>query len=351
MSDGISRSSPPNGGVQRVGVGARGLTAALLAACLWFTACQRSPPAGAAAPKAAGEDTRAIDSKDSAKAGGAVVTLTPEQVEKLDLVTESAQTVKHSDEAPGYGVVMGHDVISQAAAELTMARATERLSRSALTRAQKLSGTPGAVSADVEETAAQKAQIDAAALTLSTQKLSSTLGMRPPWKLDENDPILRDLASGKTKLVRVTFPLDALRGGAPKRLRVSHIGASKPGASWTLTTIWDAPADATVPGRSFFALLKVGDAGEGERLQVWAPIGESESGVLIPAAAAVMSDSKYLCYVEKRPGTFSRVEIDTSKVTVDGYFVTEGVSAGDKIVTAAAGQLLAKETGSSAEPD
>jgi len=64
-----------------------------------------------------------------------------------------------------------------------------------------------------------------------------------------------------------------------------------------------------------------------------------------------MSDSKYLCYVEKRPGTFSRVEIDTSKVTVDGYFVTEGVSAGDKIVTAAAGQLLAKETGSSAEPD
>ena len=39
-----------------------------------------------------------------------------------------------------------------------------------------------------------------------------------------------------------------------------------------------------------------------------------------------MSEGKYWCYVEKRPGTFVRVEIDTSKPTPDGYFVTEGVS-------------------------
>jgi hypothetical protein len=29
--------------------------------------------------------------------------------------------------------------------------------------------------------------------------------------------------------------------------------------------------------------------------------------------------------------------------TADGYFVKEGVSAGDKVVTASAGQLLARE--------
>ncbi len=43
--------------------------------------------------------------------------------------------------------------------------------------------------------------------------------------------------------------------------------------------VWDAPADSNIPGRSYFALLKGADAGEGERLTVWAPVGESLSGV------------------------------------------------------------------------
>jgi hypothetical protein len=64
-----------------------------------------------------------------------------------------------------------------------------------------------------------------------------------------------------------------------------------------------------------------------------------------------MSEGKYWCYIEKKPGTFERVELDTSKPTPDGYFVTAGVAAGDKVVTAAAGQLLAKESASGAEPD
>lgn len=118
-----------------------------------------------------------------------------------------------------------------------------------------------------------------------------------------------------------------------------------------MNVVWDAPADATVPGRSFFALLKGSDAGEGERLQVWAPIGKSASGVAIPASAAVMSEGKFWCFVEKKPGTFERIEIDIARPTADGYFVTEGVAAGDKVVTAAAGQLLAKESGSGSESD
>jgi hypothetical protein len=332
-------------------------------------ACHKTtPPAGEAAPQADAKTTGSAKAQPAAKAeadgkdtAGAKdngegkdkadegVTLTPDQVEKLGVVTQPAQATDYSEEAAGFGVVVSHDTIAQAAAELATAQATERLSRSSLSRTKKLEGTPGAMSADVEEAAAQKAEVDAAALTLTNQRLSSTLGMKPPWK-NEKDPILQELASGKIKLVRVTFPLGALSGGAPARLRASHIGA-KPGAGWKMNVVWDAPADASVPGRSFFALLKGSDAGEGERLQVWTPIGESVSGVVIPAAAAVMSEGKYWCYVEKKPGAFERIELDTSKPTPDGYFVTEGVAAGDKVVTTAAGQLLAKESASGAEPE
>lgn len=304
-----------------------------------------APAAGAKAPEAAKE---APESKEAAGEG---VTLTPEQVEKMGLVTQPAQSVEYTEEAAGYGVVLSHESIAQGAAELISAQATERQSRSALARAQKLTGTPGAVSADVEEAAAQKAAVDAAAVTLTTERLSSALGMNPPWKDADKSSTLRELASGRIKLLRATFPLGSLSGGTPASLRAARIGAAPPATGWKLHAIWDAPADANIPGRSFFALLQGSDVGEGERLRVWAPIGKPEPGVLIPSAAAVLSESKYWCYIEKKPGTFVRTEIDTSRPMANGYFVSAGVGVGDKVAATAVGQLLAKESGAGAESD
>jgi hypothetical protein len=339
------------------------------ALCLAYSllaGCHQSPPAAADAVPASGAGAKKADAKQEAgvKAGttakeeaggkeeaGAGVTLTPEQIEKLGVVTQAVQSIDYREETAGYGVVMAHEAIAQASAEIITAQATERQSQSALSRARRLSGTPGAVSADVEETAARQAAVDSAALTLAVQRMSSTLGMNPPWQAGENSAILQDLAGGRIKLVRVTFPLGALSGGFPAGLRAAHIGGSKPDASWKMTKVWDAPADASVPGRSFFALLKGSDAGEGERLLVWAPIGESTAGRVVAASAAVMSEGKYWCYVEKKPGNFVRTELDTSRPVPEGYFVTEGIAPGDKVVTAAAGQLLARETNSGAEPE
>jgi hypothetical protein len=313
----------------------------LFAGGLLLGGCHKASDADAPAPPKTSAATEST--------GG--VALSPEQVAKLGLLTQPARAMLHSDEASGYGIVINHDLIAQAAAELATAQATAQMSHSALLRTQKLNGTPGAVSADLEEAATQKAAIDAAALTLTTQKLSSTFGMAPPWNTGDANGIFKDLAGGKTKLLRVTFPLGTLSGAKPSSLRASHLGAGKPGAGWTMNVIWDAPADAAVPGRSFFALLKGSDAGEGERLQVWTSVGAPVSGVLIPAAAAILSEGKYWCYVQKTPGSFVRIEIDTDKPVADGYFVSRGLVAGDEIVVSAAGLLLAKETGSAAEPD
>ena len=75
------------------------------------------------------------------------------------------------------------------------------------------------------------------------------------------------------------------------------------------------------------------------------------AGVDVPAAAAVISAGKYWCYVEAKPGVFVRTEIDASTPTDGGYFVKDGVSPGDKVVTASAGQLLARETNPSTAAD
>lgn len=336
--------------------------AALCTAALLICACHKgaapAAEAGDAKPKAAAanSDDKKSDEKEAGDAKGADaddakgVTLTAEQVDKLGVVAKTPAEAEYRRETTGYGVIVGHETLAQAVAELTTAEATAQQSRAALARTKRLAGTPGAVSADVEETAARQAAVDEAALTLTNQKLASIVGMRPPWKPDDRSGVLRELAAGQIKLVRVTFPLGTV-SATPSSLRATHISGATPETGWKLTSVWEAPADATVPGRSFFALLKATDAGEGERLMVFAPVGAASKGVIVPTAAVVLSESHYWCYLEKDEGHFVRTPVDTERPTADGYFVTSGVEHDDKVVTAAAGLLLARETNSGAEPD
>jgi hypothetical protein len=314
------------------------------------SACHKSPPevSATAAEKSTGAPQAAAN-KD--KDAGEGVSLTPAQIEKIDLKTEALKAVDYAEETAGYGTVIPHEAIAQAVAELSTAQAAEKQSRSALARTQRLSGTPGAMSADIEEANARQLAVDAAALNLAKQRLSASFGQKPPWSGGENPALLQALADGSKQLVRVTFPLGALPGEAPKTLRASRLGTGEGSKRWKLTSVWAAPADATVPGRSFFSVLRAGELGEGERIIAWAPIGVTQPGVLVPAEAAVISEGKYWCYIEAKPGTFVRTEIDTGKPFENGYAVTQGVKAGDKVVTRGAAQLLAQESNSGADAD
>jgi hypothetical protein len=325
--------------------------AALFLICLCVSlagliGCQKNP-AASEAPVAAESKPPTGDGEESAEG----VSLKPEEVESMGIVVTAALPTNHAPETAGFGMVSPHEVIAQAVAELVTAAATERQSRAVLARTQHLAGTPGAMPADALESAERQGTVDQAALLLARQRLTASFGQNPPWKDDAGSPVLRALAGGEAKLVRVTFALGALSDATPATLRLSHIDATKPGKSWISTTIWNAPADATVPGRSFFALLKGSNVGEGERLLAWAPVGAPEPGVLVPASAAVISDSKFWCYVERKPGVFVRTELDTSAPLAEGYFVKDGIAAGDKVVTASAGLLLARETNPSTAAD
>lgn len=324
------------------------LTTVLAAVCLVLSGCGK--PATGTGPEvdAARAQPTAADSQADEKDHNGV-TLTPEQLQKLGVTTQPAQTIEYREESIGYGVVLDHQAIAQAVADLQTAQATAQFSKASLERARQLHGTQGAISADLEQTAQQKAAVDSAALTLATEKLSSTWGMQPPWK-DMHDSRVQSLAHGDTQLVRVTFPLGTLQGTSAE-FHGAPVGSSRPDATSEMHPVWIAPADANIPGRSFFTLLPAGTFAEGERLQVWAPTGQPTSGALVPMAAIVLNNSKYWCYVEKTSGTLVRVEVDTSRPTSAGYFVTAEVKPGDQVAVTAASQLLAKETGSTEEPD
>ncbi|MEO6078160.1 MAG: hypothetical protein ABIQ86_00040 [Steroidobacteraceae bacterium] len=318
--------------------------ALMLLTAMLLGACQKSSEEGAA-PAA----ETAASTEDSA-APERTVLLAAEDAQHMGITTSPAGAASYAPETPGYGVVMAHEPIAQAVADVAVAEAATRQSRATLARVQRLAGTPGAYGPDTLEAAEHQAAIDTAALTLSKRKLSALLGADSPLQGGDAG-VLGDVANGQAKIVRVSFPLGAARGDAPHSLRMARLDSTGRSDSWSSTTVWDAPADPNMPGRSLFALLQNASISEGERLQVWKAGGSSTAGIAIPSSAVVVKDGTYWCYVEKPAGTFTRVAIDASRPLADGYFVREGVAAGDKIVTAAAGLLLAREINPSTEAE
>ena len=322
--------------------GASALAPWLAVSCvslLLVAGCQRAP----SAPQTQSPPAEKKEEEGNPAAEAEGVTLKPEEIEKAGIKTTPAAASRHAPEVGGYALVITREAIAQAVADLSTAAAMQRQSRAALARSKSLAGTPGAMAVETQEAAERQATVDAAALALAERRVSATFGRSAPWKGDYASPQLAALASGEHKLVRVTFPLGSLGATVPAKLRLSHLSAAQGDKSFESDTVWSAPADVTVPGKSFFAVLKGSDFSEGERLLARTPVGAAAAGTIVPAAAVLISAGKYWCYLEDKPGHYVRTEIDTSVPTDDGYFVTAGIAPGAKIVTASAGALLARE--------
>lgn len=279
---------------------------------------------------------------------GPGLTLKAEEVKSLGLTIEPASAASFTGRITGYGVVTALDTIAQADSEFLAAQAAAAQSQAAVARARSLStGEEAAISREQLEAAESKATADAAALALARRKTEAAFGLNSPWRdAATRQAAMRRLASGAVVLVRATFP--ATGGAAPRTLQISRMGSDA--KSWTTHTIWDAPADAAVPGRSFYALLEGSDLAQNERVIAAIPTGAAQAGAKIPAHALVYGESEAWIYRQTGENTFLRTKVDISRPLDDGYFV-EGIKPGDKVVTDGAGLLMAREINPSTEPE
>jgi len=234
-----------------------------------------------AAPEEKGAAGEKDEKKNEKEEGGAAeVKLTPEEISNLGIATAAAAAVRYVPAKQGFGVVMSHDAIAQAVADVVTAQAGVRLSQAALARITRLDGTAGAQSAEAHESAARQAAVDAAALRLAEAKSSALFGQRPPWAGHDDSKMLAEVAEGHAKLLRVTFPLGVLTGpraGQPARLaprcgKPSATGGRR-GRSGMLHSTPVSP-DAVSSSRC----SSTTDVGEGERVLIWAAGDKSEQG-------------------------------------------------------------------------
>jgi hypothetical protein len=289
-------------------------------------------------------DKPAQAEKEAAETPG--LTLKAEEVKSLGIAVQPAMTAQFTGRIMGYGVVTALDTIAQADSEFLTAQAAAAQSTAAAARARSLStGEEAAISREQVEVAESKAAADAAALALARRKTEAAFGLNSPWHdAGSRQAVMQRLASGAVVLVRVTFP--AIGGTVPKRVDISRMGADR--KSWSAHTIWDAPADAAVPGRSFYALVEGSDLAQNERVTASIPTGTPQAGAKIAAHALVYGESEAWVYVQTAANTFLRTKVDISRPLDDGYFVTN-IKPGDKLVVDGTGLLLARETNPSTE--
>jgi hypothetical protein len=295
---------------------------------------------------ACGKPDEKAAAKEEAEVPG--ITLSADQIAALGITTMPATASQYRAQASGYGVVTALDAIAQTDADFLTAQAATAQSQAAAARAQSLStGEEAAVSREVVEAAQSKAAADQASLALASRKADAAFGQNAPWHdAASRRAIMARLASGRTVLVRVTFPQES---GAPVSLQITRLGASA--KSWTTNAVWAAPADPTFPGRGFYALVDGSDLAQNEHVTATVPVGAPRAGVLVPAKALVYGDSEAWVYVQTTPGTFLRTRIDTGNATGESYFVAAsgGIHPGQPVVVNGAGLLLARETNPSTE--
>jgi len=291
-------------------------------------------------------DKPAEAEKEAAEGSG--LTLKPEEIKSLGLTVQAALPAQFTGRIAGYGVVTALDTIASADSEFLSAQAAATQSAAAAARARSLStGEEAAISREQVEVAESKAAADAAALALARRKTQAAFGLNSPWHdAAGRSAVMQRLASGAAVLVRATFP--AIGGAAPKRIEISRMGADR--KSWTAHTVWDAPADAAVPGRSFYALVENSDLAQNERVTAAIPTGAPQAGAKIPARALVYGESEVWVFVQTAANTFQRTKVDISQPLDDGYFVNS-IKPGDKVVTDGAGLLLAREINPSTEAE
>ena len=289
------------------------------------------------------------------------VTLDSGTVERLGIATAPLKAAQFRAETNGYGVVMAFDFLAQADADLTTAETATQTSQAALMRARELYAAEVSVSRQTVEAAERQAVADAAQLALAQRRASALWGQGAPLRTpQQRSALLGRLAAGEAALVRVTFSSAALGDNPPASLRIQRVDAPARATGWTATTIWQAPADPTVPGRSFFALVeRARGLSAGERLLVFLRGDRTRQGVVVPSEAVLIAEGQAWYYaaeivpliIPMAPFVdFTRQMIDLGSPTADGYFVPDGMP-GQSVVVQGAGLLLARETGTVEEED
>jgi hypothetical protein len=149
--------------------------------------------------------------------------------------------------------------------------------------------------------------------------------------------------NGQQALLLITFPSATKLNPAGQKLTVSPSGQrdQAQNAEW----IDKAPQlDGLTQGESHFFTTRHPGIRPGARVAAWLPKQqEALSGVIIPGTALIWHLGQAFVYIKTGPEHFNRRAIQTFDEAQNGYFISQGLEAGEEIVITGSQMLLSEE--------
>ncbi|HTF55725.1 MAG TPA: hypothetical protein VK661_00525 [Planctomycetota bacterium] len=330
-----------------------------LAACSLATSCKKheqaapEPPAGAV-PRVSRTDT-----------GQVVITLDHDDVERAGLASEPVVAQSHRKTRLAYGRVLDPAPLAALEGELASAEASLEASKAGVERLRLLNQDGESVSRKSLESAEAAWRGDDSRVRAARQKLA--LGWGPlVARLDAagRRDFLERCASGRRALVRVDLVSGEPMEELPSAVRIAVAGRED--HPFSADEIAPAPSvDPSLPGGGYFLRVdsETGSLRPGTPVSAWLDLpGEPQSGVVIPRSAVVRFGGKAWAYVQTSPAVaektreqFVRREVAVDQPVEQGWFVTSGFAAGDRVVVTGPQSLMSEElisqTGSAKEGD
>jgi multidrug efflux system membrane fusion protein len=314
------------------------IAALIVVAALIFGYVQMSQERKA---EAAGEQPVAAKSKVERDTNGeTVVSLDLKAQQLIQLQTASLAATNAPMEIKAYGRVLDSVALVARENEAVAARATSQASQREYERLKKLNALDNASARALEAAEAEMKRSQSAADTAGAQLVAAS------GKAIAEEPreFFQSLAGQETILARLDLPASESAPENPIGARI-EFGNQK---QFTTARFLGraATTDPQVQGEGFLFMATNAPAALTPGLAVVGFLqlpGESQRGVIVPDDAVVRSDEQAWIYAQTSETNFVRREIILNHPTGGGWFVTNGVAPGERVVVTGAQALLSEE--------
>jgi hypothetical protein len=305
-------------------------TLAAICSITLFAGCSKSDgDKPAAAPEKA---------ESPAKAG---VTIDAETQARIGLKMETPAALQWLPEVKGHGVVIDPVTLTAAVMDLASARTAADVSTKESAR-QKILAAQDNVSARALESANAEAQRNVLAMESALVKFKQDWGSA----LAENselEKIQTEVVNGTAALVRIDLPAGETLPSLPTSVRIVTLTDEAKTVNGDFCGATDGVNPQT-QGRSFFFLVKGQPLPAGAAVTGFMKIsGEPVGGVVVPFSAILRHEGKGWAYVQTETNQFLRTEIPLDRLTDNGWFVSEILSATNHVVVTGAQTVLSAE--------
>lgn len=273
--------------------------------------------------------------------------------QKSGITAVALPSTMHQSQQPAYAQVLEmHDWGDARSAYLTVkgesvkAIASAEESRMDLDRTKLLQKGSGVSTESVQDADVKARAAEAAAQPAKASLHVLESSMRERWGdtlarwLTEGSPELDQLLDHRAVLIQLSLPASISLSAAPPTATIRAADGNFVSATLVSAT---TRIDPRFQGATLFYLADAAALDPGLATTALLPTGEPRNGVIVPKEAVVWWQGRAWIYVQLDAARFARRELPTEAPVPGGWFVAQGISPDQHVVTKGAQQLLSEE--------